>query len=322
MFPLRLTFWEVPMKEKKSVALYRNAIVIAACFLFIVSFFLAGCERKEQKSSSSSSSSQRSSSSSEISSISSADSSQEESYNPWEGNPVVIPKDAQPDTSILEKLQKAKALNQDVIGWLQIPGSGVDYPVMQAEDNDYYLTHNASGQTAKNGAIYAHYQNYFPSAYNLPANATLFGHNTLMQNDPMFMELLDFYDFAYAKEHRYLTLTFPDGATTYWKIFAVLDTLAEEEDFYYYNPAPSLEELQHIQQEAQIRSYYRYGLEVSEKDPVLSLSTCTYKYRNWLGLARTDVRFVVMARLVREEETLGASPLPIENPDWTEPDFD
>ena len=305
------------------ISLRKMALVLLGLCCVFFFLLLTGCEQESIESSSDQTSVSSNQESSDFSSeSSSSDNSQEESYNPWEGNPVVIPEDAQPDENIPEKLQQAKASNNDVIGWLQLPGSGVDYPVVQAEDNDYYLTHNASGQTAKNGAIYAHYRNYLANAYSLPANTTLFGHNTLMKSDPMFMELLEFYDLSYAQNHQYLSFTFPDGTTTYWKIFAVLDTLAEDEGFYYYNPSPSLEELQHIQQEAQARSYYDYGLDVSEQDPILSLSTCTYKYRNWLGLARTDVRFVVMARLVREGETLTGSPIPTKNPDWTEPDLD
>lgn len=311
------------MKKNVLVISPRKIALIMLGLSCIFFFLLAGCEQEPIENSSDQTSVSSSQESGDLSSeISSSKNSQEESYNPWEGNPVVIPEDARPDESIMEKLRQAKASNRDVIGWLQLPGSGVDYPVVQAKDNDYYLTHNASGQTEKNGAIYAHYRNYLANAYSLPANTTLFGHNTLMQSDPMFMELLDFYDLSYAQNHQYLTFTFPGGATTYWKIFAVLDTLAEDESFYYYDPSPSSEELQHIQQEAQTRSYYDYDLDVSEQDPILSLSTCTYKYRNWLGLARTDVRFVVMARLVREGETLTGTSIPTENPDWIEPDLD
>lgn len=282
----------------------------------LVSVLFAGCHAystEASQTSSSNSSSYSSSVSSSNSSASSSEESPENSYDPWKGNDVYVPSDAETDPSILEKLEQAVSKNSDVIGWLQIPGTGVDYAVVQTTDNEYYLTHDADNLPSKNGAIYAHYGNALSNPFSLPSNSTLFGHNTLMDNDPMFMELLDFYDLTYAQEHRYMTFTFPDGTTTYWEIFAVVDTLAEDDNFYYYDPSPTSDQLEHLIQEAAVRSYFNYDITVSSQDNILSLSTCTYKYRNWLGFARTDVRLVIMARLLHQGENLKDFPVPVEN---------
>lgn len=134
MFPLRLTFWEVPMKKNVLVISPRKIALIMLGLSCIFFFLLAGCEQEPIENSSDQTSVSSSQESGDLSSeISSSKNSQEESYNPWEGNPVVIPEDARPDESIMEKLRQAKASNRDVIGWLQLPGSGVDYPVVQAK---------------------------------------------------------------------------------------------------------------------------------------------------------------------------------------------
>ena len=160
---------------------------------------------------------------------SSSDSSagSDDSSSQWEvpvrSNEVYTPEDAEADASIDEKLRQAVAANEEVVGWLNLPGSGVDYAVTQTDNNDFYLKHNAAKESTKLGSIFAHYNNVLNDPYNLPRNTVLFGHNTLVAEHPMFGELEDFYDLEYAQQHQYLTLTL-GGTTTYWKIFAVLDT--------------------------------------------------------------------------------------------------
>lgn len=292
-------------------------VLALLCLLCVL---LTGCGGgKTESSTVSSESSSPVSSESQSSSASEEPESSSSSFVPWGDIPVHRPEDAVDDPELPQKLQEAIRKNPDVIGWLQIPGTGIDYPVLQTKDNEYYLDHNALGEYSKNGAVYAHYRAALSNPFSLPANATLFGHNTLMSSDPMFMELLDFYDAEHARQHPYLTFTFPDGTTTYWKIFAALDTLAEDPDFYYYNPSPSLPQHGQIIREARERSYYDYETEAEEGESILSLSTCTYKFRNWMGFARTDVRFVLAARLVREGELLGKTAVFTENLDRTEP---
>lgn len=261
---------------------------------------------------------------------SSSDSSagSDDSSSQWEvpvrSNEVYTPEDAEADASIDEKLRQAVAANEEVVGWLNLPGSGVDYAVTQTDNNDFYLKHNAAKESTKLGSIFAHYNNVLNDPYNLPRNTVLFGHNTLVAEHPMFGELEDFYDLEYAQQHQYLTLTL-GGTTTYWKIFAVLDTEVganSQQDFYYWNTfATPASEWSPILEEAKNRSLYDYAVDVDYTDNVLTLSTCSYQYRTWLGFYREDVRLVVMARLVREGELLREETAPVLNEDRREPVF-
>ena len=55
-----------------------------------------------------------------------------------------------------------KAINDDVVGWIQIPGTVINYPVYQGEDNDYYLNTNAHGVYGIGGQIFMDYENQAP----------------------------------------------------------------------------------------------------------------------------------------------------------------
>lgn len=229
-------------------------------------------------------------------------------------NPLYTPTDVQPDDTIAERLAAAQEESENVVGWLQIPGMIIDYPVVQGSDNDYYLSHNYKGEDSKNGAIYAHFNSDLSDPAYLPQNTVIFGHNMWVYTDEMFTTLEDFYSFDFAKEHRYLTLTI-DGVTTYWLIYAVFDTEVASDDsqydFYYWNTyGQTEEEWRTVQDGIAERTLYQYDIDVQYEDNLLMLSTCSYHYHNWIGFLRDDVRLVIAARLVREGENLADAPLP------------
>lgn len=95
------------------ISLRKMALVLLGLCCVFFFLLLTGCEQESIESSSDQTSVSSNQESSDFSSeSSSSDNSQEESYNPWEGNPVVIPEDAQPDENIPEKLQQAKGIQQ------------------------------------------------------------------------------------------------------------------------------------------------------------------------------------------------------------------
>ena len=204
------------------------------------------------------------------------------------------------EAAIERKLIEAQKTNSDVKAWLYFPGTKVDYPVLQAHDNNFYLEKNLEKKYSWWGSIFAHFRNNLSEASQLPRNTVLFGHNK--DDGLMFGELLDLSELSYAKEHRYITLTL-QGKTTYWEIFSVMDCEVNNEVFYYINANnPSDQEIADIIAQAQERSFFDYGIEVSTQDNILTLSTCTYTYTFPSGTYRDDVRFVVMARLLKDSQ--------------------
>lgn len=86
-----------------------------------------------------------------------------------------------------ELVKSAKEINEDSIAWIQIPGTGVDYPVLQAEDNECYLYRNILGEYDLDGSIYLDKNTSLNDK-----NIIVYGHN--MQNGNMFSTLTKYLD--------------------------------------------------------------------------------------------------------------------------------
>ncbi|WP_234966923.1 class B sortase [Olsenella urininfantis] len=78
-----------------------------------------------------------------------------------------------------------KAVNKDVIGWLYIPGTNVNYPVYQGADNDQYLRHSAEGEWTIAGQLFMDYENRAPGLVD--NQSIIYGHH--MQNGTMFQQI-------------------------------------------------------------------------------------------------------------------------------------
>lgn len=115
-----------------------------------------------------------------------------------------------------EKSIKFKSLlkrNSDVIGWIDIKGTPINYPIMMTENNDYYLNRNLDKQYSSAGSIFA------DKKYNeLPANpfeftdnraVILYGHNMGTWTDVMFTSLKSYLSENYYKKHKTITIYYP-----------------------------------------------------------------------------------------------------------------
>ena len=100
--------------------------------------------------------------------------------------------------------------NSDVVGFLEIENTNISYPVVQGNDNEYYMTHNYKKEKSKNGAIFLD-KDY---DWNIPSNNYLiYGHN--LNNGTMFQELLKYANESYYKEHPTISFTTADEEGVY-----------------------------------------------------------------------------------------------------------
>ena len=77
-------------------------------------------------------------------------------------------------------------INPDAFAWIRIPGTAIDYPVLQREgDNSYYLDHTAEGIQAAEGAIFT--EDYNTKTFE-DVNTVIYGHD--MKNGTMFQNLV------------------------------------------------------------------------------------------------------------------------------------
>ncbi len=193
--------------------------------------------------------------------------------------------------------QDLYAQNNDLVGWVQIEDTNIDYPVVQAEDNDYYLRRGFDGTYTRYGTIFMDYTSFVREDTE-SRNIVLYGHN-MKDDSTMFGQLPRYRALDYYKEHPIVTFN-----TLYynseWKIFAVMTTNAfKEQDnghVFEYRQANFVDdnEFNAFINECRLRSNINTTVDVLPTDTILTLQTCVYEF--------SEARFVVMARKVRPGE--------------------
>lgn len=165
-----------------------------------------------------------------------------------------------------------QAENPDCAAWIRIPGLDISYPVMQGEDNDYYLHHTFSGQELTAASIFMDCHN---AADFSDMNTIIYGHN--MKTGSMFGKLHWMEKEEYQESVEYFIIYTPEGAYRY-DIFSVFNT----SDISYTIYHGESEEYAEYVQELKENSLYETGIQVSGQDRTVILSTCTsrgYSYR-------------------------------------------
>lgn len=195
------------------------------------------------------------------------------------------------------KIQYMLEENNDFKGWITIPGTKVDNPIYQTNNNDYYLNHNQLRQKSVYGALYFDFRNKITKSEQ-DKNLIIYGHE--MKNGSMFGSLkklkqLDFYK-------QYATLEF---STLYekhtYKIYSIfiLNASKADDGGYIYNiyrkEFNDRFDFDDWTEEAKERSIIDTGVDTEYGDDILTLVTCSEDF--------PDARLVVMARKVREGES-------------------
>lgn len=178
-------------------------------------------------------------------------------------------------------LAALREVNPDVTGWIRIPETKVDYPILQGEDNDFYLNHTWEKEPNSLGSIFLEHQS---SPDLTDYNTIIYGHN--MKNGAMFGDLDLFSLQRFWENHPYVYILTDDGVYRY-EIFAFCQ--AEVESLTYgLNPrrTDTKEKFLNLSLET---AWYDTGIKPPVTDRILTLSTCS-------GGGYTH-RFVVQARL-------------------------
>lgn len=173
----------------------------------------------------------------------------------------------------------------DIVGWIEIPGTVIDYPIVQGEDNVFYLKHLPDGTANVNGSI-------MMDQVNSPVFADdvtiLHGHH--MRSGAMFGDLNEYESEAYYLEHPMMRLYTPAGDYDV-AIFAAYSV--DGATFAYPTVFSGREGFEAFLHRARTRSYFQTDVEVAYGDRILMLSTCAYAYEN--------ERFLVVGKILEEE---------------------
>lgn len=199
-------------------------------------------------------------------------------------------------------MQYYKDINEDVVGYIELEGCDIYQPVVQGEDNDYYLTHTYYKGTNKAGAIFMDYRCRVEEDYVSP-NIVLYGHN--QEDGTMFGNLKDYkQDLDFYAENPIVTFNTEYGVGKY-VIYAyfVTNALARHDSngevFHYHDYIETMNDeytFNWYLKEVYDRTQIITPVDVEYGDQLLCLSTCSNEFSN--------SRFVVFARKLREDESI------------------
>ena len=176
-----------------------------------------------------------------------------------------------------------REVNPDVIGWIYSPNTTINYPVVQGDDNAYYLKHLADGTENRNGCPFLDVQNRPDFTDD---NSIIYGHH--MQNGTMFAGISWYEDQSYYDEHPVMYLMTPEAA---YRIELFSGYITTMDSSAYMQNFGSVREHKDWLKEVSGRSDFRANLEISAYDRVITLSTCAYRFEN--------ARYVLHGKLVK-----------------------
>lgn len=157
----------------------------------------------------------------------------------------------------------------DVVGWIYVPSTNIDYPFVQASDNSYYLHRNLAGSYLYSGTPFL---DHACASDFSDKNSVLYGHN--MKNGTMFSTLGNYKRSDVFSENQYFYIILPDRALTV-EIFAcsVINSYNANSSFVY-NVFPGDSFIEKLKTSAR---HFR-ELDFSESDRYVTISTCDYEF--------------------------------------------
>lgn len=200
-------------------------------------------------------------------------------------DPVWVPEPVADDPHMEEmaqiNLEALQQVNPEVIGWIRIPDTKVDYPLMQGQDNDFYLGHTWEKEKNYVGSVFMEHRNN-PNFGDF--NTIIYAHN--MNDGSMFGTLSKYYDSAYWKKHPYVYIATASGVLRY-EVFAFYKAAVDSPTYglSFRQVQTKVDFLTHSRDERR----YDTGILPEGQDRVLTLSTCT--------ASGTEKRWVLQARL-------------------------
>lgn len=187
----------------------------------------------------------------------------------------IVNENGEDDKKYKINFEELKNKNTDVVAWLKVENTNIEFPVVKSNDNSYYLTHNFNKENNKAGWILADYKNKFDGT---DKNIVIYGHN--MHDDSMFGTLKNVIkeEWYNNENNKYIALITENEYSIY-EVFSVYQI--EKEDYYIRTNFNSNKEFEEFLQKLKKRSIKDFNIDISKENNILTLSTCANnnKYR-------------------------------------------
>lgn len=181
-------------------------------------------------------------------------------------------------------LASLQQINSDAVGWIEIPGTVISYPLVHTSDNVYYLTHTFRKEESRSGSIFIEHAN---SSDFSDLHTIIYGHN--MKNGSMFADLLNYESESYWDSHKTIQFDTLTESRVY-EIAAVVKSNDVEELPFEFTTARD-DGAEDVIENMESASLYDTGVDMAYGDDFLTLATCDYSV--------DDGRLVVMAKRIQ-----------------------
>lgn len=178
--------------------------------------------------------------------------------------------------------ESLQTINSDVVAWIYLEGTVINYPIVQGSDNSEYLYRLVDGTPNGAGCIFMDYRNQ-PDFTG--RNTVLYGHH--MKNKSMFGTITNYKEQSFYEEHPSCLILTPDGN---YKLDFFAGYVANLNSESWKLEFESDEEYGAWLEQAIVNSTFQSGITPTSQDRVVTLSTCSYEY--------DDARYVLMGVLV------------------------
>lgn len=179
-----------------------------------------------------------------------------------------------------------KEINPDVIGWIRIPDTIINYPIMHGEDNDEYIRTTFEKKSLSAGSIFLDYRN---DSHLNDLNSVIYGHN--MRDGSMFAPLAKYLDQEFFNEHKYIEIYTPTSAKVYSIVSLYTSTYEDKAyTFSFKNRPQFVSWLDERVEQNRIES-----LKVNHDKNVIVLSTCH-------GRSGTEFRLLLFLQELTKDE--------------------
>ena len=195
---------------------------------------------------------------------------------------------------MMERFDDFYEQNNDLVGWIRVPGTVIDYPVVYCDDNNYYLNYDFLKRPTKDGTPFL---DMSADLYEKNHSLSLYGH--YLGNGRMFTALHNYKDLDYYKSYPLFQFDTLYGEEIY-KIFSVFYMAGNRTDgLFYYYPVSHFNSdeafIDHVR-EISVRSIFNTTVDVIPGDRLVLMTCCTYEVDN--------LRLIVAGRRQRDNESL------------------
>ena len=191
------------------------------------------------------------------------------------GNTESINQNSNKSDKIIE-LETLHKENSDIIGWIEIENTNINYPVLQTNNNDFYLTHNYKKEYSPSGSL------FLDKNFDLDkpsSNYLIYGHRN--KNGLMFEDLINYKDKNYYTEHPIINFTTLKEDSEYEIISVFLSRVYYKNEtnvfrYYFFVDAENEQEYNNYVSNCLKSSLYDIGKNAEYGEQLLTLSTCEY----------------------------------------------